>query len=331
MKERNFSIDFLKFLAAILITNSHMGILYGKYGFMSTGGCIGDVLFFFCSGFTLFLKPMEGIKQFPNWYKRRISRIYPSIIAVAIIIYFFFNIHWDVLDILIARKYWFLTCIMIYYIAIYFIGVYLKKWITWIAVFVAIGSAIWFYFVYQLPKFTLYANNYENGVNYVRWLLFFDFMLLGAFIGSVPKGKIICKPKKDLFLLVLSVLLFYIIFISTMKFKNVGYLQILSVLPLLSAVFYFYKVGLSPWAEKLYKNKVFYFIIRFVGGLCLEIYMIQYYLFTDKMNSIFPLNILIMFIIVITAAYLTRCFARLISQTFKDAPYNWKKMIALIE
>jgi peptidoglycan/LPS O-acetylase OafA/YrhL len=99
IKERNSSIDFLKFLAAILITNSHMGILYGKYGFMSTGGCIGDVLFFFCSGFTLFLKPMEGIKQFPNWYKRRISRIYPSIIAVAIIIYFFFNIHWDVMDI----------------------------------------------------------------------------------------------------------------------------------------------------------------------------------------------------------------------------------------
>ena len=31
MKERNISIDILKFLAAILITNSHMDLLYAKY------------------------------------------------------------------------------------------------------------------------------------------------------------------------------------------------------------------------------------------------------------------------------------------------------------
>ena len=55
MKERNISIDILKCFAAILITNSHMGILYGNYSVLATGGAIGDSLFFFCSGFTLFL------------------------------------------------------------------------------------------------------------------------------------------------------------------------------------------------------------------------------------------------------------------------------------
>lgn len=54
MKERDISIDILKFIAAILITNSHMELLYSKYSFLATGGAIGDVLFFFCSGFTLF-------------------------------------------------------------------------------------------------------------------------------------------------------------------------------------------------------------------------------------------------------------------------------------
>lgn len=58
--ERNISIDILKCFAALLITNSHMNMLYGDYRFLATGGCIGDVLFFFCSGFTLFLKPMGG-------------------------------------------------------------------------------------------------------------------------------------------------------------------------------------------------------------------------------------------------------------------------------
>lgn len=45
MKERNIGIDILKFFAALLITNSHMELLYGKYSVFATGGAIGDVLF----------------------------------------------------------------------------------------------------------------------------------------------------------------------------------------------------------------------------------------------------------------------------------------------
>lgn len=55
MKQRDISIDILKFMAVLTITNSHMDILYGKYGALATGGAIGDVLFFFASGFTILL------------------------------------------------------------------------------------------------------------------------------------------------------------------------------------------------------------------------------------------------------------------------------------
>jgi peptidoglycan/LPS O-acetylase OafA/YrhL len=82
MQTRNPSIDILKFIAAIFITNSHMEALYHPYEILATGGAIGDVLFFFCSGFTLFLGRMD---RFDNWYKRRINRIYPSVFAVGII------------------------------------------------------------------------------------------------------------------------------------------------------------------------------------------------------------------------------------------------------
>ena len=37
MKQRNPSIDILKCIAALLITNSHMELLYGKYSVMATG------------------------------------------------------------------------------------------------------------------------------------------------------------------------------------------------------------------------------------------------------------------------------------------------------
>lgn len=69
MKSHNISIDILKFFAALLITNSHMELLYGKYSMLATGGSIGDVLFFFASGFTLFLGRMG---RFDNWYKRTV-------------------------------------------------------------------------------------------------------------------------------------------------------------------------------------------------------------------------------------------------------------------
>lgn len=82
MKQRDISIDILKFFAALIITNSHMGLLYGKFSMLATGGAIGDVLFFFASGFTLFMGRMG---RFDNWYKRRVNRIYPTIFAWAIL------------------------------------------------------------------------------------------------------------------------------------------------------------------------------------------------------------------------------------------------------
>ena len=56
--KRNLGIDLLKFMAALLVVNSHIDIMYGKYSALATGGSIGDILFFFCSGFTLFMKPI---------------------------------------------------------------------------------------------------------------------------------------------------------------------------------------------------------------------------------------------------------------------------------
>ena len=300
-----------------------MNIMYGDYRFLATGGCIGDVLFFFCSGFTLFLKPMGEVTQFPNWYKRRINRIYPSVIAVAIFACVFFDTQWNIIDIIVAKRYWFISCIMLYYIAIYFVGSYFKDKIFLISLLVVIGSAIWFYFIVsERPKFSMYSGHH------IRWLLFFVFMLLGAKIGTMT-DKIKSSPIKDCFYLMISIAIFYALFIPGMRIRSVVYVQFFSFIPLLAAMYFFYKIGASKWAERLYKNKVGNFVIRLIGGLCLEIYMVQSFLFTDKMNALFPLNIVIMFLIIFIAAYITRCLSRFISQTFKDTPYDWRKIIAL--
>lgn len=317
---RNVSIDILKCLAALLITNSHMEILYGKYDFLATGGCIGDVLFFFCSGFTLFLKPMNGIKEFPNWYKKRFNRIYPSIIAVAFLGALFFNVHRDVIDITLAHGYSFVGAIMICYVAIFFIGSYMKNRILPISILIAVGTAVWFYFVCKTPGFSIY------GACDIKWLVFFIFMLLGAKLGTMT-DKIKSKPISDLPILILCIVAFYALFIAGTSYDHLVALQYFSFIPLLGTVYYFYKIGDSNICKRIYSSKVGNFIIRFIGDLCLDIYLVQFFLFTDKMNSIFPLNIVIMFLIIFIVAYLTRCLARFISQTFKNDPYDWREVV----
>lgn len=323
MKERNITIDILKFLAAILITNSHMDLLYSKYSFLATGGTIGDVLFFFCSGFTLFMKPLNsGFSNFLNWYKRRINRIYPTVIAVALITCIFFGRERNIVDIFLYGGGWFVQCIMIYYIVFYFLGVYAKNKLFHVIVLISIGSCFWFFSIERSQGFNMYGGEGR----YLKWLLYAVYMLQGAIVG-MNMNNLKINPKKDLMLLFVSLICFYSFYILPRKIYAIEFLQVFNFIPLMGVTLYFYKVCASDWVKKVYNNKYIYFIVRLIGGLCLEIYLIQSSLFTDKMNFLFPLNLVIMLLIIVVGAYITRCVARIFSQTFKDDPYNWKKVI----
>ena len=122
----------------------------------------------------------------------------------------------------------------------------------------------------------------------------------------------------------------YAILFAGKKYVLLSELQIISLIPLLFITYYFYKVCSCDSLKRWYTTKYLGGIIKFVGGLCLEIYLVQYTLFTDKMNNIFPLNIPIMFLIILLVAYILRCGSRTFSQTFKDGEYDWKAVFKLI-
>ena len=320
MKERNIGIDILKFFAALLITNSHMGMLYGKYEILATGGAIGDVLFFFCSGFTLFLGRMG---RFDNWYKRRINRIYPTVFAWAILGAFFFNRHYSMNYTIIHGGGWFVTCIMIYYVILYFIQRFMLHHLKWVFGIVVLICIAWYYIMNRPANYNMY------GATYFKWGHYFLFMLLGAIMG-ISKKQWHFNLKTDLIKLIGSILVYYAILFVGKKYVFFSELQIISLIPLLFITYYFYKVCSCNPLKKWYSTKHLGGIIKFIGGLCLEIYLVQSALFTDKMNNIFPLNILIMFLIVIFAAYILRCGSRIFSQTFKDKEYDWKSVFKII-
>lgn len=320
MKERNIGIDILKFFAALLITNSHMGMLYGKYDILATGGAIGDVLFFFCSGFTLFLGRMG---RFDNWYKRRINRIYPTVFAWAILSAFFFNLHQSMDYTIIHGGGWFVTCIMLYYVVLYFIQRFLLHHLKWVFGIVALICIAWYFIMDRPADYNMY------GATYFKWGHYFLFMLLGAMMGiSQKQWKF--NFKTDFIKLIGSIFVYYAILFAGRIYTLFSELQIISLIPLLFIVYYFYKVCSSDTLKKWYTNKYIGWSIKFIGGLCLEIYLVQGVLFTENMNHIFPINILIMFIIIFAVAYLLRCGSRIFSQTFKDGEYDWKAVFKLI-
>lgn len=317
MKERDISIDILRFFAAILITNSHMEILYHPYEFLSTGGAIGDALFFFASGFTLFLGEM---RRFDNYYKRRINRIYPTVFCWAFIASLFLNSDANMKTIILTGGNWFVSCIMIYYVILYFIRKYIYHHLTLVLGLAASIVLIWYFFEDKTTVF-MYRNTF------FKWGHYFLFMLLGAILGDAKK-KWNFVLKKDSLKLVLCITTYYAILALADGYEKMTKFQILSLLPLLGAVFYFYKICNSKLLRKIYYSK-FNKIIVLISMLCLEIYLVQGALFTDKMNAIFPFNIVIMFIIIVMCAYAVKVLSRIFSQVFIDTPFNWKNIFQI--
>ena len=68
----------LRVLAIVLIANSHLEDLY-PFRQLAADGLIGNSLFFMLSGLGIALSPRTGNSGFFEWYRRRLSRIYPGL------------------------------------------------------------------------------------------------------------------------------------------------------------------------------------------------------------------------------------------------------------
>jgi len=322
MRQRNPSIDILKFFAALLITNSHMGMLYpDSLARLSTGGAIGDVLFFFCSGFTLFLG--RG-GNFFNWYKRRINRIYPTVLMWAAIMAFVFGIRLGMDFTILHGGGWFVSCIMIYYVLLYFVRQYFVdrlKWVFGAACVVVLG----WYITEDSSTIFMY------GETYFKWCHYFLFMLAGAICGLRMKKQGVgeCSRVHNLLLLVLSLFLFYGLQFVGSKHPMIAHLQILTLIPLMGITLCMYRLCNDSWLVRFYHLKWAHRIMYSVSALCLEIYVCQGFVFNTSWNYLFPLNILINFVMVVAMAYCVKVASNWFSQTFKDGDYDWKKMVKL--
>lgn len=322
IKERDYAIDIVKFLAVLLIVNSHADMMYPHLKILATGGAIGDCLFLFCSGFTLF---WGGQKTFGAYYRRRINRIYPSVFAAAMFTHCLSmnpSIHY--LDLLGGQ---FIIAIMTYYVLLYFIRKYAINNLKWILGTVAIVSLIvyvlWFPYKYEVSSKGIYGIT-----TLYRWIPYFGAMLLGAIIG-LRRKELKYNAWWDFMKLLICVAVFYSIQFAAKIYRPIAPWQVVTLLPLMGITLYFYKWCNSGWMKQIYDSKWGNWIIMVIGGLCLESYLIQYSLFTDRMNGIWPLNLIIIVLVILFCSYIVRCMARWFAQTFRTEDYEWKKIFAL--
>lgn len=303
----DWSIVIIKFIATFFVLNSHMDICYPKYSFLATGGGIGNTLFFFASGFTLYFGRQTS---FPDYYKRRISRIYPAVIAMAFAGCLIWNNQSNFIQSLTNA--WFINCIMVYYVLLWICRRLNLNLIYVMILSTIIGLSVLLYF-HDFTQGIIYGNKT------LRYFIYFPFMAFGAFLG-VHREKLSYK-RHHFWLMLISFISWY----GLNSFKNE--MQVGSMIVLFPFLYYIYSCGNSRFMTTILSNKVARLVIVFCGGLCLEVYLIQFSLITDRFNNIFPLNIPLIFIIVISSAYFLHILAGAILQTFRNSPYSIKEMV----
>ena len=186
------------------------------------------------------------------------------------------------------------------------------------------------------------SGNNMYGWNYFKWCYYFLFMLLGSMMGlkrnlnkkTYPFFEGLYDKHIHIIPIFLKLLICIVLFFGLCWFKcqtGIGWelLQISSLIPLLGTTYYFWRLSNTKLLTQAYHHHLTGPIIRFISGLCLEIYLVQYNLFTDKLNNIFPLNLLVIFSTILVTAYLLRCLSRIWSQTFKDGDYDWRAVTKL--
>lgn len=317
-------IELLKFLAAVFITNSHFKNLYiDPFTPLGTFGAPGNALFFFVSGYTLML----GRKGcFSEWYKRRIRRIWPSIIAWSTFvapIFFRQPLSWR--DIWLAGDFWFIHCIIIYYAIFYFLMPYIHKRIK-LLIGISILVAVVYFFMMPVTPFSIYLESFH-------YVCFGGIMLMGGYCATqIGKSARYSSSRYVLKALAMLVLFYGIQMIGKGKDGIRYYTQIVSLLPLYGFIYYIYMSSLGSWVVRLLECKVIGKAIRFVAALTLEIYLVGFILCYCMMgfNDLFPLNLLMAFAAIVFVAYGVRIVANFILQTFKDSPYEWKIIIKIV-
>lgn len=298
-------INWLRALAAILITNSHYDGIY-PVEIIANGGLIGDVLFFAVSGFCLC-----NIKlRFDKWYLKRIVRIYPAvwiITFVYILLGLYIPDSMSVSEIInwfiYPTNYHFVASIMVLYIPFYILMSFNKMRKNIILVMVA-TLVLWIMvYIFVYDKSIYHIDTVREPM--IRFLYFVS-MLMGAGF-RIYKEKI--QNNNRIINWILMSFVFCVYFVSKLAFSKIGAIsayQIINQFAILVLLYYIFRcfIGIDSKLEKMpraIKN-----VINYLSKTTLEIYLVQYGILLPikSLGFAFPANWIVMTGVILLLSFL---------------------------
>lgn len=308
-----YFIDVLRAVATVFILNSHFDKLYPIE--IAIGGEYGLALFFIIAGF-LSAKVNKDTK-FLQWYFKRFLRLYIPLILWTMILLVIreesIQSLWDVFTLFVyPTGRWFVSFIMILY-AIFFV---FKKYIltgdTLIdkkRTLIAIGALLAVYFIiYLFEDNTVPHNLTYSWHTRILWIIC-------ALVGLMIRETNIVQEAKKKRAVWFSVFILFLFMYGGFKllyvYRRLLELQFVCLFaPIASSIGLFVFFGtLEERIKKLSNNKVISTIYQLFSRASLEIYIIQFtfiHLFT---SIVFPFNVLLVVICVVTGGNILHCLS----------------------
>lgn len=227
-------------------------------------------------------------------------------------------------DIILFGGGWFVSCIMIYYVLLFIVRRYFFDYLKIVLALCLIVSVLAYFLFVDSDNYNMYGNTYY------KWLHYFVFMLQGAILGVYAIQKVV--EVRCGWLEFLKAVFCVVLFYGLCSFKSsdkYNFVQVLSLFPLAGVTYYVYRLCNIDSLKALYSNTKLGWYMKAIGGLCLEVYLVQTNLFTNRLNFMFPLNIPVIFLEILVVAYLLRCIGRVWSHTFKESDCNWKEVFKI--
>lgn len=331
MTPRNLGIDFLRFVAIVLVINSHMDAFY-PIPQLGTGGALGNALFFMLSAFGLAQSQQRNPQDFSTYFKNRIIKIYPAIWIVTIVLitplalyYHFSNpsilinfktdFNWggnllNAFSILFfpPPAFWFLQALMLYYIIGYF---YIYKFDDFVKKILLA--------VLLLAYSMLYIKN--SNFNYLAIEQILEFKLIFYILIFLFGIELAKRPKhvnsntwKDWIGLAVCMIIIYGHKLLMMQGWAGGW-QFIQQLAIFPSVFFgirlancnaINRIMQTPWVSKF---------IKLCASMTLELYIVHGPIreLINPSSAGFPGNVVIYLPMVFLAAYVVRAINRSIT------------------
>ena len=158
---------------------------------------------------------------------------------------------------------------------------------------------------------------------------YFLCMVLGAIVGANSDRLTPSRFLPNFVCALCSAAVYYGFLFWCSQNEAVCRFQLLSVIPMWCVLYFTYRMCSAPGLVRFYEKSWVRKPVYWISAISLEVYLVQFVLFTDKFNHLFPVNVIVTFLVIFALSYIVKCLGTFILQTFREDNYDWKKIVSL--